>query len=150
MWTKMAAIFRHSLAENHLDYARRYLDYKKARDRLNNRDIFQAQEAIDLARREYKTFESTWGGNPDIDPRFEKNLWRLILAAEDSMRIVTERHERQDRLDMVEYLKGPFQSIHDRNNHLLIHPYTHEWADQLHWDVWGTQYAPSGPQYTPL
>ena len=150
MWTKMAAHFQQIFGENHFEYARRYQDYKKARDRLNNQDIFHAQEKIDFAKHEYIIFEqSDRGRNQDVDPRFEKNLWRLILKAEDSMRIVTERHERQNHLDMMEYLKGPFQSDHDRDNSLLIHQYTHEWADQLNWNVWDTQYVPSGPLYRP-
>ena len=145
----MAANFQHSLGENHLDYARRYENYKKARDRLSDEDIFHAQKKIDIARHEYKEFKSTWGKNPDVDPRFELNLQRLFREAKDSMRIVTERHERQNHLDMMEFLKGPFQSDYDRDNSLLIHQYTHEWADQLNWDVWGTQYPPSGPLYRP-
>ena len=148
MWIKMAAIFQNSLVENHFEYARRYQDYQKARDRLSDEDIFHAQENIDVAKHEYINFkQSGRGRNADIDPRFEINLWRLILAAEDSMRIVTEQHERQNRLDMMEYLKGPFQSDYDRDNPLLIHQYIHDFANDLNWTQWDT---PSGPQYRPL
>jgi hypothetical protein len=143
----MAANFQQIWGENHFQYARRYQDYKKARDRLNNEDIFHAQEDIDFAKHEYTNFkQSGRGRNPDIDPRFEINLRRLIFAAEASMRIVTERHERQNHLDMVEYLQGPFQSDYDRDNPLLIHQYIHNWADQLNWTAWDT---PSGPHYRP-
>ena len=147
MWTKMAANFQHSLRENHFEYARRYRDYKKARDRLSDEDIFHAQENINFARREYKTFKSTWGRNPDVDPRFELNLQRLFLLAKDSMRIVTERHEWQNHLDMMEYLKGPFQSDYDLENPLLTHPYIHDFANDLYWTESDT---PDGPWYRPL
>jgi hypothetical protein len=141
----MAANFQQIWGENHVEYARRYQNYKKFRERLNNEDILHAQEEIDFAKHEFKNFEQSGrGGDPDIDPRFEINLRRLIFLAEDAMRIVTERHERRHYTDMLEYLQGPFQSDYDRDNPLLPHQYIHNWDDQLNWTAWDT---PSGPHY---
>jgi len=143
----MAANFQQIWGENHFEYARRYQNYKKARERLNNEDILHAQEQIDFAKQEYNFFKQSdrWW-NPEIDPRFEINLCRLIFAAEDAMRIVTERHERQKYIDKVEYLQGPFQSDYDRDNPVLPHQEIHNWDGQLNWTVWDT---PSGPHYRP-
>ena len=134
----MATNFHHNRGETHFGYVRRYEDFKKVRDMLNAEEIHHAQENIDFAFKEYNEFS-----HKQIDPRFEINLRRLLHEAEESMRIITLRHERQNCIDRMEFFDGPHQSIHVGENPLIIHHYNEDPID------WTNYFMPAGPRYTP-
>ena len=74
--------------------------YIASRNKLNELEIIHAQERINIAYREYEKFKENF---PDANPRFQLNLEGLVHEAQQSMALLTDRHETRRQNDLMEH-----------------------------------------------
>jgi hypothetical protein len=141
-WLHAPQGFQRHQGESHFPYMERWQNYKQDRDMRAHQETVLANEDIDFALCELRTYmELTEGRRRDLDPRFQYNLVRLVKKAEDTLSDLTKCHKEQARVDLRRFFDGPYESPYDRRRPPIL-PYTyHDPPD--YWNLWDT---PSGPQ----